>query len=80
MKKSKLKVNEKRLSVRVGKELKKLRATSELTQKSLALLIDTHSTAITRAEGGKYLPSLRWLQKIAWNTRHKLVIKFEKNK
>ena len=53
------------LSFEVGDMIIEARIIKGLTQKKLADLMDTKQSSIARSEGGTYLPSLGFLQKMA---------------
>lgn len=53
------------LAFEVGQMLIEARIIKGITQEKLAAMIETKQTSIARAENGKHLPSLSFLQKLA---------------
>ena len=64
------------LAFEIGQMLLEARTIKGITQKQLARMINTKQSGIARAESGKYLPSLSFLNKIANALKTYLVVKF----
>ncbi len=67
------------LAQKVAREIIRLRARNNLTQGEFAQRVGTTQSAISRAESGHIVPSLRFLDKIAQAFGLQLVMKFEEN-
>jgi transcriptional regulator with XRE-family HTH domain len=65
------------LAFEIGQMLLEARIQRGLTQEALAELVDTQQPSIARLESGKYLPSLRFLNKIAEAVRAMLTVRFD---
>ncbi len=65
------------LAQRVAREIIRVRAGNHLTQAEFAQKIGTKQSVISRAESGRIVPSLRFLDKIAQVFGLQLVMKFE---
>ena len=64
------------LAFEVGQMILEARSVKGITQKQLAQMIDTKQSGIARAESGKFLPSLSFLDKIAKALKTHLVVRF----
>jgi len=69
--------NKQDLAFDISEALIRLRIEKGLSQGKLAKKIKSKQSAIARAENGNYLPSLRWLEKVAKATKSKIIFKFE---
>jgi transcriptional regulator with XRE-family HTH domain len=65
------------LAFEISQLLAELRLARGLTQEKLAKLVGTKQASIARAESGRRLPSLSFLNKIAVTLKTKILVKFE---
>lgn len=64
------------LAFEIGQMILEARSIKGITQKRLAEMINTRQSGISRAESGKYLPSLSFLEKIAKVLKTYLIVRF----